>query len=165
MKELALVILKPDGVAKNLLGVVLDRFATLELDLIALRIRTVSQELAQEHYRHIKGTPFFDSVITFLLGHYHGQNKVVVMVYQGIDAIQKCRQLTGATNPEEAAPRTIRGSFGRITRENIYENVVHVSSDFKDAQREIRLWLSPEDFLFPILPEKTTAKEKKRVWK
>lgn len=165
MKEIALVILKPDGVAKNLLSVVLDRFATLGLDLVALRVRSVSRELAQEHYRHIKETPFFESVITYLQGEYHGQNKVVVMVYQGPEAIRKCRKMAGATDPEDAHPWTIRGALGRITRNNIYENVVHVSSDRKDAEREVRLWLNPDDFLRPVLAEKLTAKEKKRVWK
>lgn len=165
MKEFALIILKPDGVTRNLLGIVLDRLATLNLELVALRVCAVTPELAQEHYQHIKGTPFFDSVIQYLTGTFYPQNKVFVFVYEGTDAIKKCRKLAGATNPEEADPKSIRGSFGRITTNNVFENVIHVSSNSVDAEREIRLWLQPEDFWVPVLPEKITLKGKKRVWK
>jgi nucleoside-diphosphate kinase len=100
------------------------------------------------------------------MGEYHTK-RVMAMVYHGDDAIQKVRGICGATNPEEAEPGTIRGSFGRITTKGIYENVIHASSDPKDVEREIKLWFEPDDIVFDKLyPTKqaTITIQKKRVW-
>lgn len=161
MKESAFVILKPDGVVKNLMGPVVSKFSGTGLDLVALRVASVTRERAESHYRHIRGTPFFEGVIDYLMGKFHGQNKVVLLVYRGDQAIKKCRKIAGATNPEKAAPSTIRGAFGRITTKGVFENVVHVSSDPKDAQREIRLWLEPGDFWAPVFFPGRLAKNSK----
>jgi len=74
--------------------------------------------------------------------------------------------LAGATNPEEASPVSIRGQYGRITTRGIYENVIHASSDEKDAEREIKLWFEPDEIIIDIYPSKEAVLNnvKKRVW-
>jgi nucleoside-diphosphate kinase len=88
------------------------------------------------------------------------------MVYWGDDAITKVRQLAGATNPEEADPTTIRGSYGRITTKGLYENVLHTSSNESEAEREIKLWFQPDEIIVDLYPTKQVdiKLEKKRVW-
>ncbi|MCA9404594.1 MAG: hypothetical protein KC897_12470, partial [Candidatus Omnitrophica bacterium] len=86
------------------------------------------------------------------------QKKLMAVVYFGVDAIKKCRAIAGATNPEEARPNSIRGSFGRIKTDGLFENVVHVSSNKSEAKREIRLWFSPDEITRPIYPTKPAAK-------
>jgi len=80
--------------------------------------------------------------------------------------LKKCRTIAGATNPEEAAPDSIRGSYGRITTAGIFENVVHVSSDKEEAEREIKLWFDPDDITTNLYSTKTKTVNacKKKVW-
>ena len=105
-------------------------------------------------------------MIKYLQGELHDRKKVMAMVYWGPDAIKKCRELAGATNPEEAEPTSIRGSYGRITTSGVYENVIHVSSNQEDAEREIRLWFYPDEIIVDLYPAKEiSAKEcKRKVW-
>jgi nucleoside-diphosphate kinase len=147
MKEYALILIKPDGVKKKLIGHIINKFAKTDLELVSIRMANVTRELAEKHYKHIKGQPFFDDVIAYLTGALHNEKRIVVMVYYGKDAIKNCRDVAGATNPEEAEPPSIRGSFGRITTAGVYENVVHVSSSHQEARREMKLWLLPRDFV------------------
>ncbi len=90
----------------------------------------------------------------------------MALVYWGKNAITKCRELAGATNPEEAEPTSIRGSYGRITTSGIYENVVHVSSEPNDAEREIKLWFVPEEIIVDLYPTKfSTEKDcRHKIW-
>ncbi len=100
------------------------------------------------------------------MGELHDRHKVMAMVYWGDDAIQKVRDLCGATNPEEADPVSIRGAYGRITTAGIYENVIHTSANSEDAQREIKLWFEPDEVIVDIYPTKEVVENniKKRVW-
>ena len=163
MKQAALVIIKPDGLNKGIAGNILTKFANAELELIAIRVVRVSKQLAEEHYKHIRGKPFFKQVIEYIIGKYHKEKNVIAMVYYADNAIKKCRTIAGATNPEEAAPKSIRGAFGRITTKGVYENVVHVSSDVKEARREIKLWFSCDQLTKEIYPTKLSI-QKRRVW-
>jgi nucleoside-diphosphate kinase len=88
------------------------------------------------------------------------------MVYRGEDAIKKVRDISGATNPEEADSTSIRGSYGRITTKGVYENVIHASSSVEDADREIKLWFKPDELVFSIYPTKTVIREKvsDKIW-
>ena len=147
MKEYALVLIKPDGVKKKLIGHIINKFARTDLELITIHMARATRKLAEQHYKHISGQPFFADVIAYLTGKLHNEQRVVVMVYYGKNAIKKCREVAGATNPEEAAPDSIRGSFGRITTTGVYENVVHVSSSREEARREMKLWLMARDFV------------------
>ncbi|MBI2095405.1 MAG: nucleoside-diphosphate kinase [Candidatus Omnitrophica bacterium] len=166
MSEPTLVIVKPDGLQKSITGNVLTRLSETKLVIIGAKIKSVSRALAEEHYRHLKGKPFFEEIIKYLMGQYH-TNRVLAMIYYGDDAIQKVRKVCGATNPEEAEPGTIRGSFGRITTKGIYENVIHASGNGSDAAREIKLWFEPDEIasetLYPT-QEISIVNQKKRVW-
>ncbi len=166
MKEYVLVVLKPDVMAKGLTGHVLTRFEEMGLDFEAIKLVQVSKELAEAHYAHLRDKPFFQEIVDYLQGKLHDGEKVIALILGGPDAIARCREMAGATNPEEAHPRSIRGSLGRITTKGAYENNVHVSSDNKEAQREIKLWFSPEEVgkdIFPMKIEKVSSSSKK-VW-
>lgn len=166
MKEPALVLIKPDGISKGLVGSVFLKFAQSDLEIVAVRIAVASRNLAEKHYKHLRGKPFFEEIVDYLAGEYHKNNRLIAVIYYGSKAIEKCRQIAGATNPEEAAPQTIRGSFGRITTKGVFENVVHVSSDKEEAEREIKLWFEPDEILAELYPTKTKNMNahKKRVW-
>lgn len=167
MKTSALVIIKPEGLYRSLVGDIINKFNETGLEMIALRLVDVTQEKAEDHYKQLKDKPFFNGVINHLMGKYHNGCRVVAMVYYGNDAIKKCRRVAGATNPEEADPKSIRGSFGRITKKGIFENVVHVSSDAEEAKREIILWLNPEDFSRIPYPSKKIkiSNIQRQIWK
>ena len=114
----------------------------------------------------MKDKPFFEEIVSYLMGEYHTK-RIMVLVYQGEDAILKIRKICGATNPEEADPSTIRGSYGRITTKGVYENVIHASGNVEDAEREIKLWFDPEEIVYSNLyptKEQTFPNIKKKVW-
>jgi len=162
VNQAVLILIKPDGLKKSLTGNILTRLSETKLEIVAAKMVSVSQELAAEHYQHLKDKPFFGELIRYLQGELHDRRKVMALVYWGEDAIKKCRGLAGATNPEEADPTSIRGSYGRITTKGLYENVIHVSSDEKDAEREIKLWFRPDEIIVNLYPI-VLVEEKKKV--
>ncbi|MFA5275552.1 MAG: nucleoside-diphosphate kinase [Candidatus Omnitrophota bacterium] len=166
MNQAALVLIKPDGLKKSLTGNILTRLSETKLEIVAAKMIRVNKELAEEHYKHLKEKPFFNDLIKYLQGELHDRKKVMALVYWGKDAIKKCRELAGATNPEEAEPTSIRGSYGRITTSGVYENVIHVSSDEKDAEREIKLWFDPDEIIVSLYPvkEKIEKELSRKVW-
>ena len=161
MKNQTLVLIKPDGLKKSLTCNILTRLSETKLDIIASRIVRVSRELAVEHYKYMKDKPFFDELISYIMGHYH-KKKVMALVYWGEDAIKKVRQICGATNPEEADMVSIRGQYGRITTKGVYENVMHASTDEKEAEREIKLWFRPDELIIDVYPTKLAKERKKK---
>lgn len=164
MKEYVLVVIKPDGMVKGLAGIILSRFTIPSLKLIAAKMMRVPPTLAAEHYAHLKGKPFYQEAVDYLLGKFHPQKTVLAMVFEGEGAIKTCRKIIGATNPEDADSTSIRGALGRITTKGIYENVIHASSDVKEATREIKLWFSPEEFDRPMFPVKEGSAKKIKIW-
>ncbi len=166
MIEQALILIKPDGLSKSLTGNILTRLSETKLEIVAARMTRATRKLAENHYKHLRDKPFFEEVVKYLCGEFHDRKKVMAMVYWGEDAISKCRKLAGATNPEEAESTSIRGSFGRITTRGVYENVIHVSSNREDAEREIKLWFSPDEIIVELYPSKETTLNsfKKKVW-
>ncbi len=166
MKQTALVIIKPDGVSKGLIGDVFNKFDKAKLELVGLKIVKGDPEMAKVHYRQLSKSPFFKEVVKYLSGEFHSKKDLVVIVYHGDDAIKKCRRIAGATNPEEAHPESIRGAFGRITTKGLFENVVHVSSDKMEAEREVKLWFQPDELIKHLYPVKTkmTTRSKVKVW-
>lgn len=165
MKEAALVIIKPDGIKRRLIGQILDKFAQTRLDIVAMRAAIATRALAEEHYKHIKGQPFFKEVVDYLLGELHNEKRLLLVIFYGNEAIKKCRKVAGATNPEEAHPLSIRGAFGRISTKGVFENVVHVSSAKEESRREIRLWFTPEEVTVNLYPTKDNKLIKKRAWR
>ena len=166
MNQHSLILIKPDGLVKSLTGNILTRMSETKLEIVAAKIIRVSPELAKAHYKHLEGKPFFDELITYLQGQLHDRRKVMAMVYWGEDAINKVSELAGATNPEEAAPTSIRGAYGRITSKGVYENVIHASSDESEAEREIKLWFEPDEIILNAFETKIVILNnvKKRVW-
>ena len=164
MIQQTLVLIKPDGLKKSLTGNVLTRLSETKLDIVAAKIVKVSRELAAEHYKELKGKPFFDDLLKYLMGEYH-KKKVMALIYWGEDAIDKVRKICGATNPEEADAVSIRGAYGRITTKGVYENVIHASANMAEAEREIKLWFAPDDIIQDMYPTKTTKTPcEKKVW-
>jgi nucleoside-diphosphate kinase len=161
--QATLILIKPDGLKKSLTGNILTRLSETKLEIVAARIAPVSKELAQEHYQHLKDKPFFNDLIQYLQGELHNRRKVMALVYWGEDAISKCRKLAGATNPEEAESTSIRGSYGRITTSGVYENVIHVSSEEKEAEREIKLWFHPDEVIVDLYDTKEIVEKEKKV--
>lgn len=154
--EQTLVIIKPDGLKKSLTGNILTKLSESQLRIVAAKVVRVTHEFAELHYAHLKEQPFFNELIKYITGELHGNDyqRVLTLVYRGEGAIKKVRDLTGATNPEEAKPTTIRGAYGRITTAGVYENVIHASANSSEAEREIKLWFRPDEIVYDIYPVK-----------
>ena len=132
MSERTLVLVKPDGVSRGLVGEVIARIERKGLTLVALELRNVPRELAEQHYAEHEQKPFFGELLEFLTS-----GPVVAAVVQGQRAVAAFRQLAGDTDPvEKAAPGTIRGDFALETQSNL----VHGSDSVDSAKREIALW-------------------------
>lgn len=131
MSERTLVLIKPDGVARGLIGEVVARIERKGFTFAALELRTVSVEVAQEHYGEHKDKPFFKDLVDFITG-----GPLVAAVIEGPDAISQWRTMMGATNPVAATPGTIRGDLAT----EMQNNVTHGSDSPESAAREISLF-------------------------
>ncbi len=136
MSERTLVLVKPDGVSRGLVGEVISRIEGKGLALAALELRTVDRALAEQHYAEHVGKPFFEDLIEFITS-----GPLVAAVVEGPRAIEAFRQLAGATDPVRAATGSIRGDHAL----EVQNNIVH-GSDGPDASgREIKLWFPELD--------------------
>jgi nucleoside-diphosphate kinase len=132
MTERTLLLIKPDGVERRLVGEIIGRIERKGLTVAALELRIVSDELASRHYAEHDGKPFFGSLLEFITS-----GPLVAAIIEGPRAVTALRQLVGGTDPvEKAAPGTIRGDFGLETQFNL----VHGSDSLTSAEREIGLW-------------------------
>jgi nucleoside-diphosphate kinase len=129
-------IIKPDAVAKNVIGQILTRFESANLRIIASKMVSLSREEAEGFYAEHKGRPFFPALIEFMTS-----GPVVVQVLEGDDAIAKNRALMGATNPQQAEAGTIRADFA----ESIDANAVHGSDSPASAEREIAYFFATSE--------------------
>lgn len=129
--EKTLLVLKPDAVQRGLCGEILSRFEKRGFKIAALKLLTVSSELAQQHYAEHAQKPFFPGLVEFITG-----APSIALVLEGQDAIALSRQMIGATNPLNAEPGTIRGS---LTNDKQF-NLIHGSDSPEAAAREIALW-------------------------
>jgi nucleoside-diphosphate kinase len=136
--ENTFIILKPDAVQRQLSGQLIARFEQRGLKIVALKLMSVSEDLAKEHYAVHKERPFFNSLISYIIS-----GPVVAMVLQGPNAIKAVRNTVGSTNPVEAAPGSIRGDYGM----EIGRNLVHASDGPETAKAEIALWFGEENLL------------------
>ncbi len=163
--QATLVLIKPDAVKRRLIGPVLTKLEEAKLLLIAASLRAVSVELAKEHYAQHEGKPFYPQLLEYITGKLHGDppERVLALVYEGENAIQKTRTLAGDTNPEKAQADTVRGMFGRITTAGLFENVLHASANPVEAEREIKLWFRPDEIMHAIYPTKQEGDH--RTWK
>ncbi len=136
--ERSLVLVKPDGVQRGLIGEVITRLENRGLRLVAAKFLQVSPELANEHYGVHVGKPFFDGLIKFITS-----SPVMAMVWTGPDAIVAIRQMMGKTRGTEADPGTIRADYGLQNRMNL----THASDSAENAELEIALWFKPEELV------------------
>lgn len=134
--ERTISIIKPDAVAKNVIGQIYDRFEKAGLQIVAAKMLHLSREQAEGFYAVHKERPFFNDLVAFMTS-----GPVMVQVLEGENAIAKNREVMGATNPKEAAPGTIRADFAV----SIDENAVHGSDGPETAKAEIAYFFQPEE--------------------
>ncbi|UCE37183.1 MAG: nucleoside-diphosphate kinase [Thermoplasmata archaeon] len=136
--EQTLVLLKPGSIQRGLMGSIISRFENRGLKIVAMKMMQVSTELAKQHYAEHTEKPFFGELVSYITS-----GPVVAMVLEGPNAISVVRDMNGKTDPQEAAPGTIRGDFGLFTGKNI----VHGSDSKESAIREIALFFKAEEFV------------------
>ena len=138
MNERTLVLIKPDGVQRQLTGRILARYEDRGLKIVGLKLIHVSADLAERHYAVHREKPFFGGLVDFITS-----APLVAAVLEGPNAIAVVRAMNGATRPHEAAPGSIRGDFALETAQNL----VHASDGAETAAGEIDLWFRPEELL------------------
>jgi nucleoside-diphosphate kinase len=126
-----LILVKPDAFARNLTGEIVARFERKGLRIVALRLMTLDQQIAEQHYAEHVGKPFFEELVSFI-----ASGPLVAMVLEGTEAVRAARQVIGATNPLEAVPGSIRGDFAI----EVGQNMVHGSDSPESAEREAALF-------------------------
>ena len=135
MTESTLVLVKPDGVARNLIGEIIARIEAKGYVIADIKSVTPSRELLVKHYAEHEGKPFFEPLVEFM-----GSGRVVAMRVEGNRVIEGFRSLAGATDPTVATPGTIRGDLGRDWGLKVQQNLVHGSDSVESATRELALW-------------------------
>ncbi len=136
--ERSLVIIKPDGVQRGLIGEIVTRLERRGLRLAAMKFMSVSQELAARHYAVHQGKSFYEPLLGYITS-----GPVVVMAWEGSKAIEAVRQTVGKTNPTDAAPGSIRADFAL----DIGRNLIHASDGPETAAFELGLWFAPAEFV------------------
>jgi nucleoside-diphosphate kinase len=133
-----LVLVKPDGVQRALIGEVISRLERRGLRMVAAKFMAVSKELAETHYGIHKGKPFYDGLISYITS-----APVMAMVWEGPQAVAAVRQTMGATKPVEAAPGTLRHDFAL----EVGRNLTHASDTVENGAKEVALWFKQEDLV------------------
>jgi nucleoside-diphosphate kinase len=136
--EKTFLMVKPDGVQRNLIGEIVSRFEQKGFQLVGGKLMSISKELAEEHYGEHKERPFFGELVDFITS-----GPVFAMIWEGENVITTARQMMGSTNPKDAAPGTIRGDVG-VT---VGENIIHGSDSPESAVREIGLFFNNEELV------------------
>ena len=138
MIERTLVLVKPDGVQRLLVGRILARYEERGLKIVGLKLVRVDRDLAERHYAVHRGKPFFAGLVEFITS-----APLVALVLEGPDAVAVVRTMNGATRPNQADPGTIRGDLALVTSQNL----VHASDSPETAQAELDLWFRPEELI------------------
>ena len=138
MTERTLVLVKPDGVQRLLVGRIVGRFEERGLKIVGLKLVRVDRSLAERHYAVHAGKPFFEGLLAFITS-----GPLVAMVLEGPQAIAVVRSMVGATRPAEAAPGTIRGDLALETAQNL----IHASDGPETATAEVALWFGADELL------------------
>ncbi|MGQ9588119.1 MAG: nucleoside-diphosphate kinase [Thermoplasmata archaeon] len=133
MIEKTFVMIKPDGVQRGLMGKIIDRFESRGFKVCALKMMKIPRELAERHYEEHKGKPFYEPLLSHITS-----GPVICLVLEGENSVAAVRAMIGRTNPQDAAPGTIRGDFAQVTGRNI----VHGSDSSESAKREIKLFFN-----------------------
>jgi len=136
MKERTLVIIKPDGVQRGLIGRIVSRFEERGLKIVGMKMIQVTHEQAEQHYAEHREKPFYKGLVEFITA-----SPVVVLVAQGLRAVTLVRHMMGSLRPEDALPGSIRGDFA-VSKSY---NVIHGSDSPENGKREIELYFKPEE--------------------
>ncbi len=161
--EQTLVLIKPDALLYSLTGFIFERVSAVHNPVIAaLKVVRVTEELAREHYRNIRGKPFYEATLRYIMGdlHYPSQpekRRVVAIVYEAGDIVGRIKSYFGPTKPKDAKQLakekgiiTLRAQLGYmdfdVDQETLIDNAVHASENAEEAEREIKLWFEPGDF-------------------
>ena len=136
--ERTLVLVKPDGVQRGLIGEVISRLERRGLRLVAAKFMQVSKNLAETHYAIHKGKPFYEGLIAYITS-----APVMAMVWEGPNAVAAVRQTMGSTRPTEAAPGTLRHDFAL----EVGRNLTHASDEPANAENEVALWFKKEELV------------------
>ncbi|MGP4107432.1 nucleoside-diphosphate kinase [Virgibacillus sp. L01] len=136
--EKTFLMVKPDGVQRNLVGEIINRFESKGFKLVGAKLMNISNDLAETHYGEHKERPFFGELVQFITS-----GPVFAMVWEGENVIPIARDMMGKTNPLEAASGTVRGDFG-VT---VGKNIIHGSDSPESAEREINLFFNKDDVL------------------
>lgn len=136
MTERTLILIKPDGVQRQLVGRILERYEQRGLKIVGLKLMVASRAIAEEHYAEHREKPFFGSLVDFITS-----APLVAIAVEGLNSVAVCRAINGATRPHEAAPGSIRGDFALETGQNL----VHASDSTESATRELGIWFADGD--------------------
>jgi nucleoside-diphosphate kinase len=150
MLERTLVLIKPDGVQRQIAGEIISRFEKSGLKIIGMKMVWVNEEFAKKHYTEDiairRGEQVRKLNVDFI-----SAGPVIAIALEGVSAIENIRKMVGATEPKAALPGTIRGDFAHVSygyadqKKMVVKNVIHASSDAKDAEHEINVWFRPEE--------------------
>ncbi|MEK6946637.1 MAG: nucleoside-diphosphate kinase [Nanoarchaeota archaeon] len=146
MIERSLLIIKPDGVERSLVGEIIKRFENAGLKIVGMKMVWIDRKFAETHYGVHKAKPFFRELVDFMT-----ESPVVAIVLEGVHAVENVRRLVGTTSPHEAAPGTIRGDYAHISMAYASKkgtggkNVVHASGSKAEADAEIKLWFKSNE--------------------
>lgn len=143
MMERTFLMIKPDGVSRNLIGEIVGRLENKGLKLVGAKLMNVTEDLAKTHYSDLSDKPFFGELVEFITS-----GPVFAMVLEGEDVVKVGRTLLGQTNPNESAPGTIRGDYGLT----VGKNIIHGSDSVENAEKEIALWFKEEELVSYELP-------------
>jgi nucleoside-diphosphate kinase len=138
LAERTLILIKPDGVQRALIGRIVDRYEQRGLRIVGMKMLVVPRSLAEQHYDVHRDKPFFAGLIEFITS-----SPLVAMCVEGSNAIGVCREINGATRPSQAAPGSIRGDLALDTGHNL----VHGSDSSETAAREVALWFTPQELV------------------
>ena len=137
--ERTLILVKPDGVRRQLIGEVIRRVETKGYNVVALKMVQADRSILAAHYAEHEGKPFYEPLVEFMLS-----GPVVAIIAEGNRVIERFRKLAGATDPTVAEPGTIRGDLARDQGTKVVQNIVHGSDSAESAAREIGIWFAAD---------------------
>jgi len=136
--ERTFIAIKPDAVQRGLIGEIIQRFEKMGFKIVGMKMMHIDNSIAEKHYAEHIGKPFFERLVKFITS-----GPIVAMVLEGENAVKVARKVLGATNPQEAAPGTIRADYGQV----MSRNIIHGSDSIDSAKREISIFFKPEEII------------------
>ena len=146
MIERTLVVIKPDGVQRCLVGEIVRRFENVGMKIVGMKMMWADKKFAEQHYKSHKAKPFFRDLVNFIT-----EGPVIAFVAEGVHAVDNARRIVGHTSPHESPPGTIRGDYAHLSMKYASEkgtggkNLIHASGSRKEADEEIELWFKKEE--------------------